>query len=106
MSENIREKYKGIYCIEFSGEDCGACRSLLPVLHALLDGRKDIKLAHVEVNPANKEAVEAFAVDYLPTVLLCDDGEIFARCHGFQPEEILELWIDGKLEEHLKKKEK
>lgn len=106
MSEDIRKRYEGIYCIEFSGEDCGACRSLLPVLHTVLDGRSDIKLAHVEVDENAKALVEAFGVEYVPTVVLCDNGEVFARCHGFQPEEILELWIDGKLEEHLKKKEK
>lgn len=100
MIETLKEKYKGIYCLEFSGEDCGACRSLLPVLHSVLDGRTDIKLEHVEVNAANKATVQAFEVEYVPTVILCDDGEAFARCHGFQPEEILELWIDGKLEEH------
>lgn len=106
MTEEIRKKFPGIRCIEFSGEDCGACRSLLPVLHSLLDGRTDIALSHVEVTPDEKELIQAFEVEYVPTIVLCDDGEVFARCHGFQPEEILELWIDGKLEEHTKKKRK
>ena len=37
------------------------------------------------------------------TILLVEDGEIFARCAGFQPEEILELWIDAKVEERKAK---
>ena len=32
-------------------------------------------------------------------IILVEDGEIFARCSGFQPEEILELWMDAKIEE-------
>jgi thioredoxin-like negative regulator of GroEL len=90
--------------VELSGEDCGACLSLMPVLHDLIAKRKDIRLEHVEVNMENKDLVEGWQVDRVPTVLLTDDGEIFARCHGFQPEEILELWIDGKMEEHTKSK--
>ena len=33
------------------------------------------------------------------SVFMREDGEIFARCHGFQPEEILEIWLDAKIEE-------
>jgi thioredoxin 1 len=104
MTQEQRERFKGICCVELSGEDCGACLSLMPVLHDLIAKRKDIRLEHVEVNMENKDLVEGWQVDRVPTVLLTDDGEIFARCHGFQPEEILELWIDGKMEEHTKSK--
>lgn len=104
MTEEIKEQFKGLCCIEFSGEDCGACLSLMPVLNDLISARSDMSLKHVEVNEANRETVEAFGIDRVPTVLLADNGEVFAECHGFQPEEILELWIDAKVEEHLKDK--
>lgn len=104
MTEEQKKRFSGICCIEFSGEDCGACLSLMPVLKELTDQRTDIRLEHVEVNMDNKDLVTELEVDRVPTVILADDGVPFARCHGFQPEEILELWIDSKLEEHTKKK--
>jgi len=45
------------------------------------------------------ELMEEWDVTRVPTILLIDDGEIFARCAGFQPEEILEIWLDAKIEE-------
>ena len=42
--------------------------------------------------------MEVWEVEKVPTILLVEDGEIFARCHGFQPEEILEIWLDAKIE--------
>lgn len=104
MTEAEKERFKGICCIELSGEDCGACLSLMPVLNRLTEGRTDLKLVHVEVNADSRELVTGWGVDRVPTVLLTDDGEPFARCHGFQPEEILDLWIESKLEEHKKAK--
>lgn len=103
MTEEQREKFKGLCCVELSGEGCANCISLMPVLHSVISARDDIRLVHVEVNEENRELVEFWEVDRVPTVLLTDDGEIFARCHGFQPEEILELWIDAKIAEHVKK---
>ena len=38
--------------------------------------------------------MEEYAVDRVPTVLLLDDGEVFARATGFQPEEIFEILFD------------
>ena len=43
--------------------------------------------------------MEEWEVVKVPTILLVEDGEIFARCAGFQPEEILEIWLDAKIEE-------
>ena len=104
LTQEQKKQFEGICVVEFSGEDCGACLSLMPVLHDLVDAREDMRLVHVEVNAENKELVEAFQVDRVPPVLLTDEGEVFGECHGFQPEEILELWIDPKLEEHKKGK--
>ncbi|MBQ9081733.1 MAG: thioredoxin family protein [Clostridia bacterium] len=102
MTEEQREQLKGLCCVEVSGEGCANCISLMPVLHSVISAREDLKLVHVEVNEENKDLISDWEIDRVPTVLLTDDGKIFARCHGFQPEEILELWIDAKMEDHKK----
>ena len=50
------------------------------------------------VDEAHAARVQALAVDRVPTLIVLRDGAEVARCTGFQPEEILSLWLDAKLE--------
>ena len=90
--------------MEISGESCANCFSLMPVLKGLIEARTDIKLVHVEADFTTIALMEEWEVEKVPTILLMDDGEIFARCTGFQPEEILEIWLDAKIEERKAQK--
>ena len=96
---DYKEQLKGLCCVEVSGEDCANCLTLMPVLKTICDARGDIRLVHVEATYSTMALIEAWDIEKVPTILLFDDGEIFARCAGFQPEEILELWMDAKIEE-------
>ncbi len=102
--DNYKEKLKGICVIEISGESCANCLTLMPVLNNIVNKRDDCRMIHIEADQTTSELIKIFDVDRVPTILLCDDGEIFARATGFQPEEILEIWIDAKISEHLSKK--
>ena len=102
--KNYREQLKGLCCVEISGESCANCLTLMPILKELCDARGDIRLVHVEADFSTLPLMEAWEVEKVPTILLVEDGEIFARCGGFQPEEILELWMDAKIEERKTKK--
>ncbi len=101
---NYKEQLKGISVIEISGESCANCLSLMPVLNSIVSKRTDCRLVNIEATEETSEIIKMFEVDRVPTILLCDDGEVFARATGFQPEEILELWIDAKISEHFNKK--
>jgi thioredoxin-like negative regulator of GroEL len=92
---------QGLCCVEISGESCANCLTLMPILQELCAARKDIRLVHVEADYSTLALMEEWGVEKVPTILLVQDGEIFARCSGFQPEEILELWLDAKIEERL-----
>ena len=96
---DYKEQLKGLCCVEVSGEDCANCLTLMPILKSICDARGDIRLGHVEASYSTTALLEAWEVEKVPTILLMQDGEIFARCAGFQPEEILELWMDAKIEE-------
>ena len=97
--KDYKEQLKGLCCVEVSGESCANCLTLMPILKTLCDNRGDIRLVHVEADYPTTALMEAWDVTKVPTILLTDDGEIFARCSGYQPEEILELWLDAKIEE-------
>lgn len=99
--KDYKEYLQGLCCVEISGESCANCLTLMPILQELCAARKDIRLVHVEADYSTLALMEEWGVEKVPTILLVQDGEIFARCSGFQPEEILELWLDAKIEEHL-----
>lgn len=86
--------------VEVSGESCANCLTLMPVLETLCSARNDVRLVHVEADYSTTDLMEEWDIEKVPTILLMDDGVIFARCSGYQPEEILEIWIDAKIEEH------
>ncbi len=102
--EKIKEQLKGLCCVEISGESCANCLTLMPILKELCEARGDIKLVHVEADYSTTALMEEWDIAKVPTILLMDDGEIFARCAGFQPEEILEIWLDAKIAEHTAKR--
>ncbi len=104
MKQELKDKLKGLCCVEISGEDCANCLTLMPILQGLCSARSDIKLVHIEADYSTTELMEELDVKRVPTILLMDDGEIFARCAGFQPEEILEIWLDAKIEERKSQK--
>lgn len=95
-----KDYMKGICAVEISGESCANCLSLLPVLTSVIKDRTDIKLVHIEADESTVQFMHDYDVRQVPTILLMDNGVVFARAVGFQPEEILELWLDAKIEEH------
>ena len=99
MTQELKEKLQGLCVVEISGESCANCLTLMPILKEICDARGDVKLVHVEADYSTMALMEEWAVEKVPTILLVEDGEIFARCAGFQPEEILEIWIDAKIAE-------
>ena len=104
MTQEMKEKLKGLCCVEISGEDCANCLTLMPILQEICSARTDVKLVHIEADYSTMELMEELDVRRVPTILLMDDGQVFARCAGFQPEEILEIWLDAKIEERKAQK--
>ena len=96
---DYKQQLKGLCCVEISGESCANCLTLMPILKELCSVRKDVRLVHIEADYSTTALMEELEVTRVPTILLMEDGEVFARCAGFQPEEILEIWLDAKLEE-------
>lgn len=97
--KNVNELLHGISVIEFSGESCANCLSLMPILHELTSKMEGVNLHHVEVDENAKELVSKFEIFSVPTIIVMNDDKEIARCRGFQPEEILELWLDAKVSE-------
>jgi len=100
--KDIDEYLKGICVVEVSGESCANCLTLMPILDRLVSPRQNCKLVHIEADPSTEDLIKRFEVRQAPTILITKDGEVVERVVGFQPEEILELWLDDKLEKLTK----
>ena len=104
-NENYKDLLKGISVVEVSGESCANCLTLMPILHRLVSNRNDCVLHHIEAGYDTSELLDRFMIETIPTILVLNDDVVEARCRGFQPEEILEIWLDAKIEE-IKEKNK
>ncbi len=95
--KEIDDVLKGVCVIEVSGESCANCITLMPILDRLVGSRTDCKLVHIEADRDTIDLIQRFEVRQAPTILITKDGEVLERVVGFQPEEILEIWLDDKL---------
>lgn len=81
--------------IEISGEGCDACLAVLPNCGQVA---ADFGLKFVKINIQDcPEIVEKYQISRIPSIVLADDGKEIAKCSGYQPLEILELWVQAKL---------
>lgn len=56
--------------------------------------------ARVEQAKANK-LMEDYELDAIPSLLLFLDQNFVGSVHGFQPYEIVTLWIEDRIEKHM-----
>lgn len=80
--------------IEISGDGCDACLAVLPNCGQVA---AEFGLKFVKINIQDcPEAVEKFQIVKIPSIILAEDGREIARCAGYQPLEILQLWVQAK----------
>lgn len=90
-------KLNGVSVVEFNGNGCSNCISMMPLLNGILKDRKDVNLFHISLDE-NFDYVEKYKIDRVPTIIVFKDEKEIARCRGFQIEEILSIWLDDKIE--------
>ena len=102
---DLDSNLNGISILEVSGESCANCLTLMPILDKLVKNMEGVNLFHIEADNDTMPLIEKFEVMAVPTILVLCNQEVKARCKGFQPEEILELWLDAKVNEIKKELE-
>lgn len=82
--------------IEISGEGCDACLAVLPNCRRIA-GDNGLKFVKISIEDC-PEIVEKFQITKIPSIVIAEDGREIAKCAGYQPLEILELWVQAKIE--------
>lgn len=93
---------KEITLLTVGGESCANCFSLLPLVKKLA-AERGVALRSVDTDRENTEEVKSLGITRIPAVAVMRGGEVFAQCSGYQPEEILEVWLDAKIREAKEK---
>ena len=92
------EDFKGKVSIVLIGGGCSGCGAViseareaalsLKIDFYYIDGEKDVHFS------------KEWAAEKLPALFIVNDGKPLAYLYGYQPREILELWIQSKLQEN------
>ena len=81
--------------IEISGEGCDACIAVMPNCGRIA-AQFDLKFVKINIEEC-PEVIEKFQISKIPSIVLGEEGREIAKCAGYQPLEILELWVQAKL---------
>lgn len=95
MTDKIDDR---IFLVEIGGEACAGCHALMPEAR---EAAKKFKIPFYYFDAGEaEELVTKWQVSAVPSLYIVADGAPFASCRGYQPQEILEIWIENKLQEH------
>ncbi|MEF9920665.1 MAG: thioredoxin family protein [Erysipelotrichaceae bacterium] len=87
------KKYK---LIELSLDGCANCISMKANLIELSKTFPDLEVAFLDAS-LNIDLVKQYNIESLPCLILICDDKLIASVNGFQPLEILEIWIESKI---------
>lgn len=91
---------KGLNLIEISGGGCAGCEELMPSVRAVAE-KLGLPFLRIDCGEAGTLLSE-WGIEKIPATVLCDGGKSVCVCYGYQPEEILELYLEAKLGEYKK----
>lgn len=100
-AKNYKEILSGLSLVEIKGDSCSSCITMMPVLSEIAK-EKNLNLYFVDASEDNMPIIEEYNVKSVPTILLLHNLELIGSVKGFQPKEILEIWIDSKIEGYIK----
>lgn len=84
----------GTHLIELGGDGCSGCIALQPIVVKLLPKYPQIQYHNVVVTHRTAEICKYYDIDRIPALLLIHNGVLVAKVKGYQPEEILDLWLE------------
>ncbi|MDE6476541.1 MAG: thioredoxin family protein [Erysipelotrichaceae bacterium] len=93
---------QGITLLEIQGSSCAGCVSLHQEVINIISKYPQLTYRSVSMDQQEKEIREwiaALKIEKVPTLILCDGDHEIARVSGYQPAEILDVWLEMKLAE-------
>lgn len=98
--KNVLDSLKGLSLVLVSDDVC-ACNVSMRSVTRLAATKHNLNYVTVFAKD-ELDFCKKFSIDIVPSVLLLSDNKLIASVHGYQPEEILELYIEAKLNDFTK----
>lgn len=83
FKSEVLDSYKPVL-IDFWAGWCGPCRMMAPVIDAVAEERKDVKVGKINIDEET-ELASAFKIMSIPTIMLVDRGEVVNGVVGVRP---------------------
>ncbi len=93
----LNTQLDGLNVILVTGDGCASCVSMVDVVKDVSEKFKQIKFYILEFEEKYASFIEKYNIRTIPSVLIIKDNKLLDICHGYQPDEILELWLDSKI---------
>ncbi len=88
----------GLCLVEIGGAACAACYGLMPSARETA-AKLGIPFYYLDADGA-ADLIEEWRITSVPTLVLADGGKAVAAVRGYQPPEILGIWLESKLQEY------
>lgn len=89
----------GKHLVEVPCNTCDATYTLSEVASRVAQKFENIQFHQLKMDDKLPEIAEAWGITQVPALVLINEGEIVGKVHGYQPDEILELYIQAKMKE-------
>ncbi|OCN04513.1 hypothetical protein A4S06_02555 [Erysipelotrichaceae bacterium MTC7] len=101
-NDNFRNEFtkNEFSLVLISGDGCANCTTMSPIVQSM--GRKfdNLKVYLMDANENNKDINTYYDVHQVPTILFLYKDELISKVQGYQPEEILQIYLESKMEEY------
>lgn len=98
---NYKKILIGFSLVLISGDGCPNCIAMKPILNQIVTNNNDINLYYVDLSKKIENIIKKYEILSVPTILFLHNDILIDKVTGFQPQEILELWIDYKMKAFL-----
>lgn len=103
FSQDKINNLPGLNVIFVTGEGCASCVSMVKVVNEVSQSFKDVNFYILDADESYLDFLRSHNVRTIPSILIIKDNKLIDMCHGYQPEEILEIWLDMKIKDDINK---
>lgn len=99
-NENFKEKLQQEkFSLLLICDGCPNCTIMTPMIHAMKEKFNVLSIYVMEASEQNNAINKHYEVEAAPTLLFLHKGELVSKIRGYQPPEILEIFLDCKISE-------
>ncbi|MFV0381494.1 MAG: thioredoxin family protein [Breznakia sp.] len=104
-NENFKEELElcEFALVLISGDGCANCMTMYPIVQEVAEKLDNLSVFNLDVDKTNYKINEYYDIEMVPTILFLYRGNLISKVKGYQPPEILQIYVETKMEEYASK---